>query len=606
MGGKLFTTPGPDGSPALHVPRLPTRLHDALSCICKSILQECFEHVETPASAPEKEDHGDIDMVVCAPRGPFHSTSTTPTTDTQLDNGASRGSRFSESTLPAKVSHKLGARRWSCLHEGSMSFAIPFANIYEQLRDLARKETTDKSAAAPTNSWSSLVDPITIAITTLTSPSSSSCSSCSSKSPHFHLDLTVTATPSHLRWSLFIHSYGDINSILGAAIRPLGLVLRPDGLCTRLAEIEDTAAPEGVAKPSPLLFLTHELDAALTFLALDGEKWESGFESSEEVFKWIVGCALFDRAVFEREPVGSNGHRSNPLETSETNGRPSPDKLSATEDSRSVRQKAEDSRRVYTRPMYAAFVRKWLPANPGVGNKSHHSDSSIDATHRREAVLQRALGFFEKRGVYDALIGGYRASVDEAKFWQEVKAVVKHELEEVKRREEGMVEVKLSSDNINLVVRALRRWVVFGGGGGGSGWVDGGFAGAGRAEGAGMAEDAGTSFTPLDTDGATDTTTSKPTTPPLKPQLPHLHPYLHPHIASTPNLDPRSQPRWTSAIITSAAPVAEASREEPDHDDYNEEMKTYLLRWVARNWEKVKELEKLRVERGKVGRKMRG
>ena len=68
MGGSAFSSEG------LLTPRMPPSVYYPLRDSLQEILQKSFyAHVQTPIEAPEKPDHGDIDIKVCSPLKSFTS-----------------------------------------------------------------------------------------------------------------------------------------------------------------------------------------------------------------------------------------------------------------------------------------------------------------------------------------------------------------------------------------------------------------------------------------------------------------------------------------------------------------------------------------------------
>lgn len=63
MGGNAFKTVLPDAQ----FPRMRTAVYQALKTRLTLRLRELYEHVTVLHEAPEKQDHGDVDFVVCQP-----------------------------------------------------------------------------------------------------------------------------------------------------------------------------------------------------------------------------------------------------------------------------------------------------------------------------------------------------------------------------------------------------------------------------------------------------------------------------------------------------------------------------------------------------------
>ncbi|KAF9267441.1 hypothetical protein L218DRAFT_920302 [Marasmius fiardii PR-910] len=97
MGGNAFTFLPQDA-----FPRLPPGLYRTLKAHLTTLLQDFYAHVAVPREAPEKEDHGDIDFVVCTPKS---GLAVVPHIDIQKALGATHvipmeGNRTSNFAVP--------------------------------------------------------------------------------------------------------------------------------------------------------------------------------------------------------------------------------------------------------------------------------------------------------------------------------------------------------------------------------------------------------------------------------------------------------------------------------------------------------------------------
>ncbi|KAL0069763.1 hypothetical protein AAF712_003032 [Marasmius tenuissimus] len=83
----------------------------------------------------------------------------------------------------------------------------------------------------------------------------------------------------------FFHSYGDMGMILGLLAQNVGLAWGLNGL----------KYPHPPYKP---IVLSTDHKEIVDFFGLPMERWSSGFETQEEVFRWIVTSRLFDSSRF--------------------------------------------------------------------------------------------------------------------------------------------------------------------------------------------------------------------------------------------------------------------------------------------------------------------
>lgn len=134
------------------------------------------------------------------------------------------------------------------------------------------------------------------------------------------LDVHV-CQPALTEWTSFLNSYGDLQQIIGVTLRNVGLTANDCGLHLSIAEIEDK-------KASRILLTTTPADV-MAFLDLDGDAYNRGFTTEEEIFRWCAAGRFFDPFPFQQK-VDS----------------------------------AKDRQRLKKRPMFGRFVREWLPARP--------------------------------------------------------------------------------------------------------------------------------------------------------------------------------------------------------------------------------------------------
>ena len=64
MGGKAFS----HGNPPLSTPRMPPKIYNILLNKYLSLLSTFYDQVASPIDVPEKESHGDIDILACGPK----------------------------------------------------------------------------------------------------------------------------------------------------------------------------------------------------------------------------------------------------------------------------------------------------------------------------------------------------------------------------------------------------------------------------------------------------------------------------------------------------------------------------------------------------------
>jgi hypothetical protein len=153
-------------------------------------------------------------------------------------------------------------------------------------------------------------------------------------------------------------------------------------------------------KKKALLFLTRDPNKMIGFYGMDVAKYWSGFKDEDDLFDWASSGRFFSHKIFE--------HRV---------------------------EKHNDRARQAKRPMYQRFVEEYMPA---------HADRGDANTWTRYEVLQEALASFKKQAEYDSMMKEHSLKTAEEELWKEIK-----------------VTVPIQSNSLALVLKGLRRWVVF-------------------------------------------------------------------------------------------------------------------------------------------------
>jgi len=170
MGGKAFAQLLPNAT----FPRMPTSVYDALKARVLLRVSELYSCVVVPYEAPEKRDHGDLDIVVTGPK-----------------NGEAVRHEQVRQAVGATVSIPLEGNRTS-------NFAVPVRR-----EDLGLVGEEDGSGGGV-----------------------------------FHqIDVHVCETKDDLDRYVFYYSYGDLGMIMGFVARGVGLGWSPSGLKVRVVSV---------------------------------------------------------------------------------------------------------------------------------------------------------------------------------------------------------------------------------------------------------------------------------------------------------------------------------------------------------------------------------
>ncbi|KAJ7716823.1 hypothetical protein DFH07DRAFT_934130 [Mycena maculata] len=240
MGGSAF-------SATLHpsaFPRMPPTVYRALRSRLAPRLQTLYAIVSTPAEAPEKDDHGDVDFLVSEPHSSI--VSEVPHTDVQ-------------SLFNAKYVVPAPGNRTS-------SYAIPVERgEWAALGHVADEEARRKATAAEGENQDNSI--------------------------YYQVDVHVCTDKAEWERIQFFHGYGDLGMIMGLVARNKGLHLGSKGL--------KISHP-----PRPPFELSESMDEILEYMGLSMAHWKAGFQTKKEVFEWVATSSLFDVARFQTEGQG--------------------------------------------------------------------------------------------------------------------------------------------------------------------------------------------------------------------------------------------------------------------------------------------------------------
>ncbi|RPD62400.1 hypothetical protein L226DRAFT_568817 [Lentinus tigrinus ALCF2SS1-7] len=210
--------------PDASFPRMSPALYGALKARLIPILQELYTHVAVSPECPGKIDHGDLDFVVSEPR-----------------EGLTLGEV--KSALRATCSVPMEGNRTS-------NYAIPL-DAFEDVA-LMYASTGDGDEA-----------------TELTT----------GDGKFFQVDVNVCEDRAQWERTVFYTSYGDLGFFLGLLAQTAGLSFNIFGL--KLAEPIETSPPR-------TYYLSTSMRDIVAFFGLSMHRWEQGFASQEDIFRWIT------------------------------------------------------------------------------------------------------------------------------------------------------------------------------------------------------------------------------------------------------------------------------------------------------------------------------
>lgn len=188
--------------------------------------------------------------------------------------------------------------------------------------------------------------------------------------------------PETFRWQLFHESNGDLWNMLGTTLRPFGLTANDVGFHARVPEIEHED------RKKSLVLLTADPDAVLAFLGLDEETYWQGFETVEQLWRYVCRCRFFTPGAYRKGDL-----------------------------------KANDRKRMGQREGYRRFVEEWVPRveREREDRKGREGEGTHGDEVTREGVLEEALEVFGKRKEYEERVQMWRRERAELTSKQEAK-----------------------------------------------------------------------------------------------------------------------------------------------------------------------------------------
>jgi hypothetical protein len=252
MGGSAFTDPN-NPAASLLTPRMPANVYKYIRDCALRTLRTFYTQAECSLEAPAKADYGDVDILVASPCNEAKTTI-------------------------ASLAVALGATQYK-ENSPTTNFALRWPTAEELNGNLPSTSTNPEVGTHHDNAHSSSAESLR----------------------HIQLDLHICLTPERFEWELFHQAHGDLWNILGAMIRPYGVVVNHVGLHLCLAGVED------IAKDQRSIPLTTSPSAVLKFLDLDESSYWTPFESVDAMFAYAASSRFYDPKAYRgKEDLKSN------------------------------------------------------------------------------------------------------------------------------------------------------------------------------------------------------------------------------------------------------------------------------------------------------------
>ncbi|KAK5164635.1 uncharacterized protein LTR77_009841 [Saxophila tyrrhenica] len=262
MGGNAFAQAAAAGQPKLNTPRMTPKEYDELKSIYLAKLQNCMPAAKVAClvEAPEKEDYGDMDILVAIDRKMDFINLATAIGAAGLICHSSGGHQMCSLAVP-----KDGSRHGDL----PVVYKMVHENAVHQTGVQLSIETTDEQYA--------------------------------------QIDVEVIPTEM-LEWHIFYSSYGDLSGLLGHTVKNLGLRITDSGLWLQMIELDvaKSVPVHDLADSDGRIFLSKEPAKVMEFMGLRETTFDKGFATCDELYSW----AASSRLLFP-ETVKSSWNKSN-------------------------------------------------------------------------------------------------------------------------------------------------------------------------------------------------------------------------------------------------------------------------------------------------------
>ncbi|KAL2020164.1 hypothetical protein VTK56DRAFT_8688 [Thermocarpiscus australiensis] len=363
MGGSAFSSLP---NPP-YTPRMPPAVYRRVRSACHAALRELFICVATPIEGPGKKDHGDVDILVALERRFMFPQ--TPDDQNQT----------SPHDLMADI-QRLVQAEYAIVHPTGMS-----ANLAIRwppgLEDQVSTEDEVRGVGEVAGEDGD------------------------SRDKYIQVDVRICQNVDQLCWSLFKHAHGDIWSLLGSTIRPYGLTVDEEALWLRIPEIEQ------FDRKRAKVCLSQDPVEILHFLGLKIEGfWEEPFESVEALFNYVTTCRLF---LVQEVPEGGEDGGDVAGVIGGDEGR--------------KRLKANDRRRMKSRPIYRRWINEFIPSLRAKGEFTRkRAGASVEQI--RAAVRDEAFAYFFVELEYKTRLRDWRLQKDTENMKSLIKDLIPNAL----------------------------------------------------------------------------------------------------------------------------------------------------------------------------------
>ncbi|OHE92265.1 hypothetical protein CORC01_12434 [Colletotrichum orchidophilum] len=266
MGGSAFTS----GDDPLDTPRMPAKVYERAKADCFAALRELFLCVASPIEGPEKQDYGDIDILVIWERAPFVG-------------------KCGGESAPEPVSRRQEERETD---EEWFEMVNDEKDGQERTpgHSIMSKEEARKAIFAALGAKRAIYNNVGDNYAIPWPVTETEAEASNEPKRYIQVDLIICNSLQQLQWILFKHAHGDLWSILQTIIQPRGLTVDDYSMSLRNNNIERF---ERYSKKWPKVHLSRDPAEVLVFLGLDVARFSEPFATRVEMYEYIASCRLF-------------------------------------------------------------------------------------------------------------------------------------------------------------------------------------------------------------------------------------------------------------------------------------------------------------------------
>ncbi|GJC88948.1 hypothetical protein ColLi_11786 [Colletotrichum liriopes] len=284
MGGSAFAS----GEHALNTPRMPAKVYEHAKAKCTVALRELYVCVASPIEGPEKEDFGDIDILVTWEKAAFQG-------------------RSGVAPAPAAACERNKVNEYD-VDEGDDGVDDEEGQERSPSHSLMSRDEARQAIRAALGAEYTIFGKVGDHYAIPWPSSDASVDNNEATGRYIQVDITICDSLQQMQWILFKHAHGDLWSILGTIIKPYMLTADGHALFLRNPDIERFEKYKSMAK----IRLTRDPAEVLLFLGLDIARYSEPFASRQEMYEYAASCRFFcaqpdvdDEELGRTESVGS-------------------------------------------------------------------------------------------------------------------------------------------------------------------------------------------------------------------------------------------------------------------------------------------------------------